>query len=240
MAETLSQTDLAVEKIRSTIIDLTLPPASRIDEPLLLTRFGLGRTPAREALNRLAAEGFVTIAPSRGGMFVRRLDLPEMMEIVRAQQVVENLLGHLLDFTDPGLVDDLVAIQDQYEHEVEAREYLAMTATNEAFHLRMHETVRNSFVYSFAHSTHRHVRRLNVQIYLLEAKSPSEHGTRLRMNASEHVEIIEAIRRSDRSALVPLLNAHSRTALERLTDVMAHGYVDEFPVEQPVGALPAP
>ncbi|MDR7188245.1 DNA-binding GntR family transcriptional regulator [Microbacterium sp. BE35] len=231
MSTNLSQTDLAVEKIRSSIIDLSLPPASRIDEPLLLKRFGLGRTPAREALNRLAAEGFVTIAPNRGGLFVRALDLPEMLEIVRAQQVVENMLGHLLEFDDDSLVADLRAIQAQYAIDIAARDYLAITSTNQAFHLRMHKTVRNGFVYSFAESTHRHVRRLNVQIYLLEAASPRDHNARLDSNLAEHEQIIEAIADRDRARLVSLLVAHARTALERLNQVLDHAVVPLLPLE---------
>lgn len=226
-----SQTDLAVEKIRSSIINLTLAPASRIDEPLLLKQFGLGRTPAREALNRLAAEGFVTIAPNRGGLFVRALDLPEMIEIVRAQQVVENMLGHLLDFEDTNLVEDLREIQKQYVIDVAARDYLALTATNQLFHLRMHRTIRNGFVYSFAESTHRHVRRLNVQIYLLEAASPSDHQARLISNVEEHDQIIAAIADKNRTRAVSLITAHARTALDRLAQVVEHSVIPDLPLD---------
>ena len=61
-----SQTDAAVDLIRSKIIDMSLQPGSRLDEPLLRNHFKLGRTPAREAINRLVAEGLVNISPKSG------------------------------------------------------------------------------------------------------------------------------------------------------------------------------
>src|SRR6202048_623975 len=75
-----SQTDAALDLIRSRIVDMSLEPGSRIDERLLVDRFKLGRTPAREAINRLVAEGFVNIVPQRGGTYVCKLDLDEMGE----------------------------------------------------------------------------------------------------------------------------------------------------------------
>ncbi|WP_082468862.1 GntR family transcriptional regulator [Sciscionella sediminilitoris] len=228
--DALSQTDQALELIRSSIIDLRLAPSSRIDEPLLLSQFGLGRTPAREALNRLTAEGFVRIAPNRGGAFVRGLDLHEMLEVITAQQVVEQLLGQLINLDDESLVEDLEALQREYADVVTKRDYLAITAVNEAFHLRMHRCVENSFLFDFAQSTHRHVRRLNVYIYRLEAANPSEHRDLLASNSSEHDEIIEHIRARDRDALADLLRRHSQTSHKRLLNVM-----DQIPA--PIGEI---
>ncbi|WP_171046595.1 GntR family transcriptional regulator [Pseudarthrobacter sp. NamE5] len=226
-------TDQAVEKIRSSIIDLTLAPGTRIDEPMLLSEFALGRTPAREALNRLAAEGFVSIVQNRGGMFVRGLDFPEMIDILVAQQVAENLLGHLLNFSDPHLADDLTAIQTRYRNVIDSGNYLQITALNEAFHLRMHQSVGNSFVYSYARSTHRHVRRLNVYIYRLESFTPADQREQFAKNAGEHDRIIDLIRRRSREPLVTLLNHHARTAQERLLLVLGAATASPFPIDTP-------
>jgi len=225
-----SLTDQAVSAIRSGIIDLTLAPAARIDESMLLTKFGLGRTPAREALNRLAAEGFVSIIQNRGGVFVRGLDLPEMMDILVAQQVAENLLGNLLDWSDATLPDDLAAIQARYRKVIGSGEYLEITALNEEFHLRMHRALGNSFIYSFARSTHRHVRRLNVYIYRLESATPADQREQFARNACEHDQIIDLIRQRTRDPLAALLNQHARTAQERLLHVL-HSATSPFPLD---------
>jgi len=226
----MSQTDAALNAIRSRIIDLTIPPGSRIDEPLLLNNFLLGRTPAREAINRLVAEGFVNIVPNRGGTFVRKLDFEEIGEILVAHQLAENILGQLLRF-DATLADDLSAIQERYRKEVQSRRYLNITALNEQFHMRMNQSVGNSFFYEFAQSTHRHVRRLLVHLYKLEvAVEPGQQDEQFERNLDEHDRIIEIVRKKDRAALVDLLPEHARATQERFVHILSGKTVDPFPI----------
>jgi DNA-binding GntR family transcriptional regulator len=232
-AQPSSLTDAAVGAIRSRIIDLTLEPSSRIDEPLLFNHFRLGRTPAREAINRLAAEGFVNIIPNRGGTFVRKLDLAEMGEIVTAQQLAETVLAQLCKLDDPGLASDLAAIQRSYEREVRARHYLNITELNQVFHLRMYRTIGNSLFYEFAESTNQHVRRLLVYMYRLEAAHADLHASEFAANLAEHVQIIDAVERKDQTALVALLPDHARATQRRLVRLLDAKAVPFFQVRAP-------
>lgn len=216
-----SQTDAALDLMRSKIIDLTLEPGSRIDEPLLIKEFKLGRTPAREAINRLVAEGLVNIVPNRGGTYVRGLDFREIGEVVAAQQLAESILAQLCRFEDPKLLADLEAIQQRYVREVEQRTYLGITSVNEEFHLRMHRSIGNSFFFEFAQSTHRHVRRLLVLIYKMEEAEQNVLDDQFEMNLDEHRQIIEAIRKRDRARLKDLLPAHARQAQQRLLRLLS-------------------
>lgn len=212
-----SQTDDAVELIRSKIIDLSLPQGSRIDERLLIDQFKLGRTPAREAINRLQAEGLVTIVPDRGGKFVRDLDMREIGEIISAHQVAESMLGSLCSFEDRRLVDDLNAIQKRYEKAVSDRMYLDITEVNQEFHLRIFQSIDNSFLFEFAQSVHRHVRRLLVMLYRLEASKPNVHNKQFEANVAQHWKIIELIEASDRNALKSVLPDHAVQTQKRLS-----------------------
>ncbi|MFB9857162.1 GntR family transcriptional regulator [Paenarthrobacter aurescens] len=226
-----SQTDAALEKIRSRIIDLTMVPGSRIDEPLLLSDFGLGRTPAREAINRLVAEGFVNVLPNRGGTFVRKLDLEEIGQVVVAHQLAENVLGQLLNLNDDDMVADLVRIENRYEEAVKNLDYLQITALNEDFHLRIHRSMGNTFFFEFAQSTHRHVRRLNVHLYQLEAAEPQARDEQFKKNIHEHEMIIEAVRAKDRGKLAILLPEHARGTQDRLVRILQSKSVPGFSVE---------
>ena len=85
-------TDAAVDTIRNRILDMTLVPGSRIDAPLLMKQFKLSRTPAREALNRLAAEGLVVLHANRGA-YVRRLDFDDIQALFDVYFVEERMLG---------------------------------------------------------------------------------------------------------------------------------------------------
>ena len=224
-----SQTEAALDHIRSSIIDLTIPPGSRIDENLLLNAFQLGRTPAREASNRRAAEGLVNIQPNRGGTFVRKLDFEEIGQILIAHQVSENVLGQLCRFDDEGLLADLAAIQKAYRIQVEARRYLDITALNEQFHMRMNRSIGNGFIETFAQSTHRHIRRLLVYLYRLEAAGPElPHNEAFERNLGEHDRILEIVAAQDRAALIALLPEHARHTQDRLVRILASKQIEPF------------
>ncbi|MEH2470861.1 DNA-binding GntR family transcriptional regulator [Nitrobacteraceae bacterium AZCC 2161] len=227
-----SQTEAAVDLIRSRIIDMSLEPGSKLDEPLLRNHFKLGRTPAREAISRLVAEGLVTIFPNRGGMFVRGLDLVEIGEVIMAYQLVESILAQLCRFEDQDLVTDLEEIQARYTREVRTKSFLGITSVNEEFHLRMHRSIDNALFYEFALSTHRHLRRLLVLIYKIENTKKNVLESQMEINISEHMGIIDAIRRGDRATLNQLLPAHAQQAQTRLTRILGEKRVPPLTVDQ--------
>jgi DNA-binding GntR family transcriptional regulator len=227
-----SQTEAAVDLIRMKIIDMSLEPGSKLDEPLLRNHFKLGRTPAREAISRLVAEGLVTIFPNRGGMFVRGLDLVEIGEVIMAYQLVESVLAQLCRFEDLDLVADLEEIQARYTHEVRRKAFLGITSVNEEFHLRMHRSIGNALFYEFALSTHRHLRRLLVLIYKIESREKDLLESQMEINIGEHVGIIDAIRRGDRTRLNQLLPAHAQQAQTRLTRILSEKRIPPLTVNQ--------
>ena len=83
----LSQT--AYQAIKYKIISLELPPGSVVDEFSLRTELGLGRTPIREALQRLSMEKLVTIVPRRG-TFVTQIGLTDLQRLSEARLILEG------------------------------------------------------------------------------------------------------------------------------------------------------
>jgi len=57
-----------VETIRQAIVNGQLPPGTRVAEPELAERFGISRTPIREAFRQLESEGFITVIPRKGAV----------------------------------------------------------------------------------------------------------------------------------------------------------------------------
>lgn len=90
--------DYAYHEIQKMLVRLEIPPAAPIDDGDLATRIGVGRTPVRRALKRLALEGLVTIYPRRGTFAtdislesVRKLsDLRVVLEGLAAEKAAEN------------------------------------------------------------------------------------------------------------------------------------------------------
>jgi DNA-binding GntR family transcriptional regulator len=83
-----SLSDRAYVAIRNLIVSLELSPGSLIDERGLIESLGIGRTPVREALRRLAQEQLVEVFPRRG-MFVTGVDVGDLARISEVRAVLE-------------------------------------------------------------------------------------------------------------------------------------------------------
>lgn len=75
-------------KLRHELVTLRLPPATRLSENELAVRFGTSRAPVREALIRLADEGFIDILPQRGS-FVSRISIGAMRRARFVREAIE-------------------------------------------------------------------------------------------------------------------------------------------------------
>jgi len=86
--EASSLADQAYVAIRDLVVSLELAPGALIDERQLIESLGIGRTPVREALRRLAQEQLVEVFPRRG-MFVTGVDLRDLARISEVRAVLE-------------------------------------------------------------------------------------------------------------------------------------------------------
>ena len=84
----ISLSQQAYEIIKQKIISLALPPGTVIDAAVLREELGVGRTPIREALQRLAQEKLVLIVPRRG-MFVTEIAITDLQKLYEARLVFE-------------------------------------------------------------------------------------------------------------------------------------------------------
>ena len=82
------------DQIREMIIEGELPPGHRISEGGLSDQFGISRTPMREALKVLAADGLVEIKPNRGTR-VTEITLDDIDELFEAASSIERIAGEL-------------------------------------------------------------------------------------------------------------------------------------------------
>jgi DNA-binding GntR family transcriptional regulator len=80
--------DRAYYAIRDLIVTLELPPGSVVKEPDLTARLGIGRTPVREALRRLAQERLIEVYPRRG-MFVTTVDVRDLARLCEVRLALE-------------------------------------------------------------------------------------------------------------------------------------------------------
>lgn len=88
----LTLTDKAYTYLEELIVTLQLPPGSAVSEAMLSRRLRIGRTPIREALQRLARERLVKILPRRG-VIVSDINVSSQLRLLELRREVERLLG---------------------------------------------------------------------------------------------------------------------------------------------------
>lgn len=89
-----SLTVQAYRALEEDIVTLVLEPGRVLSENALASSLGIGRTPVREALQRLAREGLIVVLPRRGIM-VSEIDVRKQLELLRVRREVERLMAQL-------------------------------------------------------------------------------------------------------------------------------------------------
>ena len=90
----LTLTEQAYVELEELISTLQLPPGAFLSEMALAQQLGFGRTPIREALQRLARDGLVVVAPRRG-ILVSEINLKAQLRLLETRRVLESLLARL-------------------------------------------------------------------------------------------------------------------------------------------------
>jgi DNA-binding GntR family transcriptional regulator len=86
-----SLTDEAYAQLEELIVTLQLRPGVAVSEAMLSERLGIGRTPIREALQRLAREHLVVVLPQRGNL-VSQIDVRKQLRLLETRREVERLI----------------------------------------------------------------------------------------------------------------------------------------------------
>ena len=192
--------DETVSRLRALITDGALRPGSRIDERALCERFGISRTPLREALKVLASEGLVELLPHRGAR-VTRLSAPELRDAFEIVAALEALAGELAcrRITDAEI--EAIAAHHARMHEHFRRGELAeYFACNQAIHEAINRAAGNAQLTEMYALISNRVRRARY----MANHSPERWANAMR----EHVEILDALRRRDGTTCGALLREH--------------------------------
>lgn len=133
------------ETLRNEIVELALEPGSPVDELQLANRFSLSRTPIREALVRLAAEGLITTLPNRATIVsnIDFLNLPHFFDALTLLYRVTTRLAAANHRPDD--MERIRALADSFAKAAETKDALAMISSNRDFHLEIARAGRNRY-----------------------------------------------------------------------------------------------
>jgi DNA-binding GntR family transcriptional regulator len=210
--EPISLSRQAYQKIRRKIISLELPPGSIIDENQLQQELELGRTPIREALQRLSLEKLVTIVPRRG-IFVTDIGITDLQRLFEVRIELEGLAARLA--AQRGTAEHwqrMEAALSSLSLENERLDNQALITVDEYCHRIIYEATDNKFLKDTA--TTLYALSLRLWYYFL-----AKIGD-MRSAILEHKVILDALKAKDPERAGELLRGHIRTFQEEIQAAM--------------------
>ncbi|HMV05661.1 MAG TPA: GntR family transcriptional regulator [Accumulibacter sp.] len=188
------------ERLRQRIFAHELQPGVRIDEQALTIDYGISRTPLREALKVLAAEGLVTLKPRRG-CFVTELSEQDLDEIFPLMAILEGRCA--LEATAKAQAREIASLEQihrELEGFAETRQIERFFERNQEFHARIQDMAGNRWL-------RQTVRDLRKVLKLTRLLSLSIEG-RLEQSLAEHEQILAAIKAGDGMLAQSLMHDH--------------------------------
>ena len=185
--------------LREQILSGELERGSRLPQETLAAEFGVSRTPLREALRRLAAEGLVTLQPNYGAT-VSKLDFGDMRDAWTARLVIEPPAARMGAERRPE--PELDRMQAAIDHQRAVGDPAASLDANRDFHLALVAASGNPHLIHLAELLW--VARISVAIYTAQAAQVG--GTAAW--SDEHDGILAAMRAGDGDAAERLTREH--------------------------------
>ena len=192
------------ELLRQRIFKRELEPGSWIDEMKIAEEFGISRTPLREALKVLAAEGLVTMKVRRGA-YVTEVSEKDLSDVYHLLSLLESdAAGVVAERATDEQLKELQALHKELEAAAGNRD--KFFALNERFHMRLLEIAGNRWRDQMVADL-RKVMKLNRQNSLLKSG-------RVKESMLEHRAIMEALANRDTKGAVRKMQEHFRNGLE--------------------------
>ena len=195
------------EQLRQRIFRRELEPGSWIDELKIAEEFGISRTPLREALKVLAAEGLVTMKVRRGA-YVTEMSEKDLRDVYHLLSLLESdAAGVVAERATDAQLKTLQDLHAELEAAVADRE--KFFAINERFHMHLLEMADNRWRSQMVADL-RKVMKLNRHNSLLKQG-------RIEDSLREHRTILAAMLARDAQATVQAMQAHFAQGLEAAT-----------------------
>jgi DNA-binding GntR family transcriptional regulator len=209
----------AYRALMQEIVSFTLVPGEDLDEATLVGRLGVSRTPVREALVRLAAEGLVQLVPNRGAR-VAPMGWNDIREHLEAFDISQRLVTRwaAVRRTDEQIAK-INAERQAFEAAFQQDDPVAMLGANFRFHAAIGNACRNSLLQRF------YMQQLTADLRIARLAMtnecfPSEQAYRDHVGeiVREHRELVEAISAHDADRAEELARSHADLARKRVSE----------------------
>jgi DNA-binding GntR family transcriptional regulator len=209
--------DMVYAALREDILDLRRAPGDVLDEAEIATTFGLSRSPVREAIVRLTAEGLAQTLKNRGAI-VSRLDIDALPGYFDAQTLLFRMTARLAaQRGGAAAAARLARIQADHERIVSARDPYGVIQNNRLFHLEIALIGGNRWYHDWlANILDQGQRIMRLYVRLHEERVPIER-------LSFHHALIDAIARRDIDAADRAALADAQIVRDEISRQIAEG-----------------
>ena len=197
--------------LKTEIIKGSLKPGTKLSEGKIAKQMEVSRTPIREALRELAAEGFVKISPNQG-VVVSNASVEDVQEVLQIRGVLEGLAARLATkMINEEEIKELEKYQKRMEYYTNEDDVLAFSEMDAEFHGLILNICGNNRLIQIR-------KNLSDQAHRYRIRSLSVPG-RLKYSLKEHQEIVEALKRKNAEQADRLSQKHIENVL---VNILAH------------------
>ena len=201
------------DRVRNMIMEGELKPGEKVPEKLLTERFGVSRTPVREAVKVLAAEGLVMLVQNRGAV-VSRLTVAELDEVFPVLAALEGAAGELAcQNASDKEIDAIRKLNARMHVAFEESDRPAYFELNQRIHAAILAAARNATLTNHHQLVARRANRARYQANLTVE--------RWRQALVEHDAILAALEARDAVRLGTLMKEHMEHKLTSLKPAIA-------------------
>lgn len=204
------------EEIENAIMNGSLLPGDAINEAELSGQYGVSRTPVREAMILLQAQGLLTSLP-RGGMLVAKMDLQQLLSLWELLAELEGVAARLAcQRMRPEELQAIISHHALANKIVEREDMAAWQQSNLSFHELIYQATRNPYL-------RQEVLRIRTRTGFYRRHAFAALG-KLRASHEQHWQVVQAFQKSDPEAACMAMLAHMRPAqnAQALTDFIVN------------------
>ncbi|WP_291013362.1 GntR family transcriptional regulator [Hydrogenophaga sp.] len=210
---TRSRVQQVRDQLEDDIVNGRMRPGEQVQIEQLMARFGVSRTPVREALQQLEISGLVAVQPKRG-TFVAQVGMPELIQMFEVMAELEAMCARLATrrVSQAALRDIEIALV-ACEAQCATQDSNAYYYANEQFHQLIYQACGNAFLVQQTQLLKNRLkpyRRLQLQL-----------RNRMSQSLQEHRDIVRALQQGEEEAAAQAARDHVLIQGQRFTDLMS-------------------
>lgn len=209
-----SAVDRVYNQLRRMAMNFSFLPGERLNEALLAKELGVSRTPLREALNRLSAEGFLTFS-ANNGFFRKMIDVKEIFDLYELRMCLEQAAVRLaVDRATDEQIAELEAFSAESARDVPSRTVDDLVGLDEKFHEMLVGLTGNAQMLDA-------LRNINARIQFVRWLDMTE---RRAQTQHQHQRILTALKNRDPSEAERCICEHIGHRLDQIVEKVERSY----------------